>query len=114
LDLDLDEPRKTHVAAMQRWDVDVDDLVRVRIDEPIHRRDVASRRLRLRRIREDVSSARERRRVSGVLFVASFDEHHPDIERQRRDQQDRDQGTREQDEDLAAFIVVVPSGAASC
>ena len=65
-------------------------------------------------IRQHVSSTREGGSIGGVLLVASLDKHHPDVEGERGDQQERDETACEQDQDLAALPASPRRGTASC
>ena len=64
---------------------------------------------RLGLVREHIASPGESSGVGGILFVAPLHEHHADVERKGGDQEEREQTTREEDEDLTAL-----AGAASC
>ena len=86
-DLDLDEAREPGVPAVDRRDVDVDDLVGGRVVEPVVEGELTRGGLGVGRIGSARTGRRERGRVGGVLLVAAFDEHHPDVEREGRHQQ---------------------------
>ena len=62
--------------------------------------DLASGRFGLCLIRQHVPCPGKRRGVRRVLLVASLHQHHPDIERERCDQEQGDEGTGEEDEYL--------------
>ncbi len=88
---------------MDRRDEDVHDLVGRGVIETVHLRDVSRCRLGGGRVGEHVSGAGQRGGVRGVLLVTPFDQHHANVERQRGDQEQDDQSTREEHEDLAAL-----------
>ena len=108
-DLDLDEPGQPDVATVDRRDVDVHDLIRIGIVEAVVDREATGGVLGLDLVGEDVASSGQGCGVSRVLLVASLDEHHPDVERECGDEEQRDEAPGEEDEDLPAF-----PGAASC
>ena len=56
------------------------------------------------RIGQDIARAGEGGGVGGVLLVAPLDEHHADVEGKRRDDQQGDEPTGEQDENLSSLV----------
>ena len=64
---------------------------------------------------QHVSSAREGGSIGGVLLISSLDQHHPHVEGEGGDEQERDETACEQDQDLAALPRVAGDGGmASC
>ena len=94
---------------MDRWDVDVHDLIGGPVVVAVHPRDVTSRTDGGGLIGQDVPGTRQGGGIGCVLLVAALDEHHPDVEGKGGDQEQRDETACEQDEDLPSLV-----GTASC
>ncbi len=58
---------------------------------------------------EDVASARKGGRVGRVLLVASLHQHHPNVEGQSRDDEQREERPGEEDENLPSFGISAAS-----
>jgi hypothetical protein len=113
LDLDLDEAGESGVLAVDRWDEDVDGLVRIGVVEPVLSSQVSGGRLRFRGFRKDETRPRERRGVSRVLLVVSLEQHHSGIERVCREDEEHRHATGKKDEDLTT-LGTKPAEAPSC
>src|SRR5687768_3365055 len=105
---------------MNWWNMDLHRLGRFGIVIAIHQGDLNGGRVRLRAdpIRfntvclKDVPRPGEGGRVRGVLLVPALEQHHANIECERRYEEDREHAPSKEDEHLATLTWI--NGAASC
>jgi hypothetical protein len=112
LDLDLDEARKAGVPPVNRRDVDVDDLVGIRVVKAVPQRDLSGCGFGCDLVGQHEPGAGQGGGIRGILLVASLQEHHAHVERERGDDQEGDEAPGEQDQNLT--LILTPSSAPSC
>src|SRR5438046_6524493 len=88
---------------MDRWNKNVDGLVRVGVVEPVHLGEFPGGRLRFRGLTQDETRPSERRRVGRVLLVASLQQHHSRVERERGEDEQPDDPEGKEDQDLTTL-----------